>query len=346
MFRSISAHAGLVWSLVAALVAVLGLIPQAEAKAPTTASATEDIRPPMVVVRGLGPVPQDTLRLACRTLLQNLPVRCEIRGARALSDVEHIWDEEREQLDARAGLEAMFRDRAGDALAEINITAADIFEPNKPYVFGLASLTDRIAIVSLARIDDNPRALPRRLAKLVMHETAHTFGLHHHDREDCVMRQDPTVKSLDSASAKPCEACHRKLKRRASKFSRPGQLALDRGRGYLVRGDPAVARQLLLSTVWAGAYNGNVLHDFGVAFREAGQLDDAIGILKFLVQQEPAHARGHANLALAYQARGAKGDLPLAITHFERVVELRPDWTTIAAHLDELQSAPPSAQGP
>ena len=244
----------------------------------------------------------------------------------------------RDQLDARKGLELLFRDRAADALVEIDLTNRDIFEHGKPFVFGLASLSDRIAIISTARLQSaDAEVYADRLTKLVMHEAGHTFGLHHHSSDDCVMRRDPSVASLDEAPTTPCERCRGKLEHRTLTLARPGQLALDRARGLLVRHDPDSARQLLLGTVWAGEYGPAVLHEFGVAFQKAGQLDDAIGILQFLVEESPDHARGHVSLGIALQARGAKGDRATAIRHFERALELRPEWTTVEAHLNQMR---------
>jgi predicted Zn-dependent protease len=306
---------------------------------------TETRRPPLVVVRGLGPVPTETLRLACRTLLQRYPIRCEVRERRTLFEVIDSWNADRVQLDARDALERLYRDRAADALVEIDITPVDIYEEDKPWVFGLASLTDRIAIVSLARIDDDPVRLPRRLGKLVLHEAGHALGLHHHDDASCVMRQDPTIAALDTAPEAPCERCHRRLERSAHALARPGQLELDRARSHLVRGEDEMARQYFVSTLWNQGFDSELLSAFGQAFFEARRVNEAISILRYVVKQDPDHARAHANLGLAYQIRGRAGDRALAIEHLERALVLRPTWDLVAEHLADLERAP-SAQGP
>ncbi len=359
MFRLPPVLRGLLWTVLVAFAAGLVATPAGASPSPATprrgqnpteADRGAEIavvrRPPLVVVRGIGSVSEDAARLSCRALLAQLPVRCEIRASRSGADLAPALDQDRGQLDARRALERLFRDRAPDALVEINLTQTDIFEPGKPFVFGLASLSDRVALISLARLEaDRDDVFAERLTKLVMHEAGHTLGLHHHDDPGCVMRQDPSVASLDEAPTTPCARCHKRLSRRAKRFSRPGQLALDRARSHLTRGEASTARQLLLGTVWADEYDDGLLLDFGVAFHRAGELDDAVGIFKFLVENSPAHARGHVNLGLAYQSRGHAGDLKLAIRHFERALELHPEWTTVAAHLDVLLT-PPAAQGP
>ncbi|MEM6296334.1 MAG: hypothetical protein AAGA54_34000 [Myxococcota bacterium] len=341
---------GLVWAAFAALAVVAFSVP-ATARSQDEAAvvrAASKRRPPLMVVRTIGEVSDAQARQACRALLAQLPVRCELRASRSVVDLGDALDEKRGQLDARIALDLLFRDRSADALVEINLTSVDIFEPGKPFVFGLASLSDRVALISTARLrDDDPTLFADRVTKLVMHEGGHTFGLHHHEHEDCVMRQDPSVASLDDAPTTPCVRCRKRLERRARLLARPGQLALDRARGFLARDESATARQLLLGTVWAGEYEDALLHDFGVAFQSAGELDDAIGIYKFLIEESPKHARGHVSLGITYQSRGSDGDVERAIRHFERALELRPDWTTVAAHLEGLQTVTrPRAQGP
>lgn len=229
---------------------------------------------------------------------------------------------------------------------ELDITPVDIYEEDKPYVFGLASLTDRVAIVSLARVDDDAVRLPRRLGKLVLHEVGHAMGLHHHDEATCVMRQDPTVAALDTAPDGPCERCHRRLRRDAHELARPGQLALDRARSHLVRGEDEVARQYLVSMLWNDGFEPDVLSAFGLAFFEAGRFNDAISILRYVVKQVPDHAQAHVNLGIAYQMRGRPADRALAIEHLERALELQPSWDLVASHLATLQQTSRSAQGP
>ncbi|MGH1345225.1 MAG: hypothetical protein ACRBN8_26925 [Nannocystales bacterium] len=338
MQRRLYSLGGLLWAAFTAI-ALCGLGMPAVAEADDSVSAT-DPRPPLVVVRTVGAVSDADARLACRALLAQLRVRCEVRAGRPTDVLTSAFDAKRGQVDARKGLELLFRDRAADALVEIDLTADDIFEDGKPFVFGLASLSDRIAIISTARLQSSDERLyADRLTKLVMHEAGHTFGLHHHADDNCVMRRDPSVVSLDDAPTTPCRRCRTKLHRRARTLARPGQLALDRARGLLVRRDPDTARQLLLGTVWAGEYGSSVLHEFGIAFQKSGQLDDAIGIFQFLVEESPNHARGHVSLGIALLARDDAGDRAKAITHLERALELRPEWTTVAAHLEAVQSS-------
>ena len=295
---------------------------------------------PLVVVRALGPVPHERLRAACRSLLRAYPVRCEIGETRDLLASWSAWNVDRSQLDARSAIDLLFQDRASDAVVELNVTGVDIYEVDKPYVFGLASLTDRIALVSLSRIDnDGGDRLRRRMHKLVLHEVGHSLGLHHHDDPHCVMRQDPTTESLDSAPERLCEACHAALSDTASRLVKPGHSALDRARGHLVRGAYDDARLVLAEVLHTGKFDHDLLRGFATAFFEARQYNEAISVLRFVVKQDAYAAEAHVDLGLCYQARARDGDIDLAIEHLELALDLRPDWELVADHLDALLSA-------
>lgn len=305
------------------------------------------VRPPLVVVRSIGPVDPEHLRSACRSLLAAYPVRCEIRARRTLMELASAWDETREQLEGRAALELLFRDRPRDAVAEIDVTQLDLYEAPKPFVFGLASLTDRVAIVSLARLGLADPPANARLRKLVLHEAGHALGLHHHDHDDCVMRQDPTLQSLDTAPEALCRRCHTRLVRNLGVLARPGRSSLDRARGHLARGEREAARQELVRSLVDGRRDPELLEAFAMAFLDAGHYDESISVLAYVARMHPDRARVRANLGLAYQLRGRNGDRERAIDELREALRLRPDWRQpIGIHLEALQAREPSAQGP
>ncbi len=328
------------WLLAAPAAVAPAFADGASIGADTSTTVVEGPRPPLVVVRALGPVPNERLRAACRTLLRVYPVRCEIRASRDLLATWDAWDIDRAQLDALAALDVLFRDQDREAAVELHITGVDMYEPGKPYVFGLASLTDRIAIVSLSRIDDHgARRLERRLQKLVLHEVGHALGLHHHDDPDCIMRQDPTVSSLDSAPEGPCAECHALAGEQAGRLARPGQPALDRARGYLARGEIQPARAELADVLHGGSFDLELLRAFATAFFDARQYNEAISVLRYVVKQVPDSAEAHVDLALCYQRRNRDGDMQRAIEHLETALALRPDWDLVERHLDALRTA-------
>ena len=354
MTRTLTVAIGIAWAVLSTT--LLGTVlakpaaaqasPKPEARASRLPTPSNEARPPLVVVRPIGPIDDKLLRHACRSILRAYPMRCEIRTGRSELSVMPAWNEDREQLDARKALDILFRDHADDAVAELHVTALDIYETRKPYVFGLASLTDRVALVSLARIDNQADRVAKRLQKLVLHEVAHTMGLHHHEHRGCVMRQDPTARSLDTAPEQLCDRCHAEMLDQSKTLTRPGQVALDWARGHLVRGEADVAREALIETLWSGRYDLDVLHAFGVSFYEAKQFNEAISVLRFVISHDPERADSHVNLGLAYQMRGKPGDRHRAIASLEQALQIRPDWDMVATHLADLSDEIASAQGP
>jgi len=311
---------------------------------PVVPERAPEARPPLVVVRALGPVPSEQLRGACRVLLAEYSVRCVVRASRSETEVFAAWSEARAQVDARVVLDLLFETRSRDAVVELDVTALDLFEPGKPYVFGLASLPDRTALLSTARLGEG-EAARARLRTLIRHEFGHAVGLSHHDVAACVMRQDPTVASLDGAPEGPCVGCRTTLDQQLVRLARPGQTALDRARGLLVRERREEARRTLVEALWAYHPDVELLDAFARLFYEAGQYNEAISLLRHAVRQQPQRAASYVQLGLAYQRRGRAGDLAEAVGHFERALRLRPHWERVAEHLAHTR-AELRAQGP
>ena len=297
------------------------------------------VRPPLVVVRGLGPVPTRSLQHACRVLLERYPVRCEIRGSRTFFEAIDAWNEDREQLDAAAALQSLVELRPGDAAVELSLTTVDLYEHDKPFVFGLANVLDRVALVSLHRLGESEADRADRLQTLVLHEVGHGLGLAHHDTADCVMRQDGTLASLDTAPGDLCPRCRAALQVTTDALGRPGGLALDRTRTHLSRGDDARAREELVAVLWERqAEDAELLGAFALAFLEAQRYGEAISVLRYVVGQHPTLAEAHVNLALAYEMRAHEGDFERAVEHLEIALDLVPEWDLLEAHILALKS--------
>jgi len=302
---------------------------------------------PLVVVRALGHVGPAHLRHACRTILEHYPVRCEIGPARDVMTARAAWNDRRRQVDGRALLDRLFVDRT-DALVEVDLTPLDIYEGTRPYVFGLASLSDRVAVVSLARVTDDFRrpdvTSANRIRKLVLHEVGHALGLGHHDDPACVMRQDGTPESLDFAPDDLCDGCRRELLRRLDLLAHPGQAYLDRVRGHLVRGEIEDARFHATRALHRFPTDAGLAIALGRAFLDAAVLNDAISLFELALHRNPDLPEAHAYRAIALDARGRPEDLARAREHFARAVELDPRWASSAR--GRQASALARAQGP
>lgn len=308
---------------------------------------------PLVTVHALGPVTREQLRIACRSVLQAYPVRCAIGSSRKTASFRSAWNAEREQMDARRLLEVMFdqRNEGGNDVASIEllVTSYDIYQTGKPYVFGLASLTDRLAVVSTARIKHEQRdAVERRLRKLVLHEIGHTFGLTHSVDRRCVMRTDADVHSLDSAPERMCLVNQRQATLTAEALRRDGAQALDRVRGLLARGEHAAARERIDAALVTTPPHPEVLAEMAAALVSVGDLAPAFPLLQRALDLDPESAAAHATLGIALQMRNGPGDRRRAIGALRRAVELEPSWSAARDHLRRLEDkgARANAQGP
>jgi archaemetzincin len=106
------------------------------------------------------------------------------------------------------------------AFCFVGITMEDLYPgPDWNYVFGQASLRDRVAVYSFVRYlpafwgesDDDPGLVLRRSCKVLAHETAHAFGLHHCVDHHCVMNGSNHLEESDSRPIFLCPQDLRKL---------------------------------------------------------------------------------------------------------------------------------------
>jgi archaemetzincin len=109
-----------------------------------------------------------------------------------------------------------------DAVCLVAVTLADLY-PDRTwnFVFGQASLRERVGVYSLARFfagfwDEEETAKTRRMAlrrsfKLVVHEVGHTFGLVHCIEYACNMNGSNSLEESDDRPLRLCPPCLKKL---------------------------------------------------------------------------------------------------------------------------------------
>ncbi len=111
---------------------------------------------------------------------------------------------------------------AGDAFCVLAITMEDLYpEPSWNFVFGQASLTERVGVYSFARYDpaffgeargkDYQKLVLRRSMKVLTHETGHMFGLAHCIYFSCLMNGSNHLQESDRRPLHLCPVCMRKL---------------------------------------------------------------------------------------------------------------------------------------
>ncbi|MHC4622565.1 MAG: archaemetzincin [Planctomycetota bacterium] len=109
-----------------------------------------------------------------------------------------------------------------DAFCLLAITMEDLYpDPSWNFVFGQASLRERVGVYSFARYDpafygqirtkDYEKLLLRRSCKVLVHETAHMFGLYHCIYFRCVLNGSNHLAESDSRPLHLCPVCLRKL---------------------------------------------------------------------------------------------------------------------------------------
>lgn len=109
-----------------------------------------------------------------------------------------------------------------DAFCILAITMEDLYpEPSWNFVFGQASLRERVGVHSFARYDPafyrEPRTpgyetlLLRRSCKVLAHETGHMFGLAHCTYFNCLMDGSNHLAESDRRPLHVCPVCLRKL---------------------------------------------------------------------------------------------------------------------------------------
>jgi archaemetzincin len=109
-----------------------------------------------------------------------------------------------------------------DAFCLLAITMEDLYpESSWNFVFGQASLSERVGVYSFARYDpafygdkrgkDYEKLILRRSCKVLVHETGHMFGLQHCIFFRCVMNGSNHLKESDSRPLYLCPVCLHKL---------------------------------------------------------------------------------------------------------------------------------------
>jgi archaemetzincin len=109
-----------------------------------------------------------------------------------------------------------------DAFALLAVTMEDLYpDPSWNFVFGMASLKERVGVQSLARQDpaffgeprpDGWQTLARRRATwTLLHEISHMFGLTHCTYWRCVVAGSNSQDESDRSPLHACPVCLRKL---------------------------------------------------------------------------------------------------------------------------------------
>lgn len=129
------------------------------------------------------------------------------------------YDPERGQYEAGVILDRVQHRIAGESKV-LALTDGDLYTLFRDYnfIFGLAQLRGRVALVSTHRLDPafygephDPALFLTRVVKEAVHELGHTLGLNHCADLECVMSFSNSILDVDAKSATFCAECKNKL---------------------------------------------------------------------------------------------------------------------------------------
>lgn len=295
--------------------------------------------PPMYYVRPLGDVAPAHARYACKVVREVFRLRCRVLRARPLPT--EALDRERHQYDADRLVEALFADLPSDGIGLIAVTNADLHEAGRgSFVFGLASLIDRVGVVSLSRFRGtwwgepaDSRRFAERYFKVLIHEVGHTLGVAHCPNRRCAMRDDRTLADLDASPTTFCDRCRAELRRGAAR--RPGTPGwhYTRGHSHLNRAQFARAVYHFERAVALDPGDARARNDLGVAYLRRGDTARALWCFRHAARLDPTFANPRYNEGLIFLA---VGDAPMARTAFEGALAADPTWALAHRQLGHL----------
>jgi archaemetzincin len=180
-------------------------------------SAGRRTQEPLGLIVPVGPV--DPTYLEYLTLVLPESIGLSFRQAERALPVDTAYDAVRRQWSAvqiLSGLDAL--EEGQPARRVLGVAEVDLFIPILTFVFGLAHLGARCALVSLHRLRSefyglpaDPELILSRLEKEAVHELGHTVHLTHCPDFGCVMHYSNAVEEVDLKSATFCRSCRKKM---------------------------------------------------------------------------------------------------------------------------------------
>ena len=172
---------------------------------------------PRVWIRGIGLVAPGVLPRLEAALKQRYSAVVEILDS--IEEPTAAFDSHRQQYSSVALMKTLMESTPDGDGKVLGVSERDLFIPMLTFVFGLAQLNGRYALVSLARLRQEFYGLPtgetvfeQRAIKETCHELGHTFGLAHCPDVSCPMSLSTTIGQVDAKESEFCEACAAQLK--------------------------------------------------------------------------------------------------------------------------------------
>jgi len=152
----------------------------------------------------------------------------EIRRMAPLADPAYAFEAKRRQYSSSMILQELLEDCPAEAVKLLAVTEKDLFIPMLSFVYGLAQLNGKVAVISLARLRqefygfaENRPLLLARAVKEAVHELGHTFGLVHCLNKSCAMSLSTNIRQVDAKGDKFCADCTYLLQQNLELMRRP-----------------------------------------------------------------------------------------------------------------------------
>ena len=129
-------------------------------------------------------------------------------------DLDSAYEQQRGQYRAPALLAKLESQGVSKDEKVLGIVDVDLYAPGLNFVFGQASMSSGVALISLCRLRGQPADKIKfldRTTKEAIHELGHTFGLEHCSDPKCVMHFSNSLQDTDSKQAIFCSNCRPKL---------------------------------------------------------------------------------------------------------------------------------------
>jgi archaemetzincin len=154
----------------------------------------------------------------------------EIRRGAPLQMPATAFNAVRKQYEALHVMRAVAEVIPADATRALGIMKEDLSIPMLTFVYGQAQLRGRVALMSIARLQQEFYGLPAnkelmrtRVVKEALHELGHTFGLVHCPASSCVMTIANDILQVDKKNCDFCSGCAVLLKETLRSIERNGK---------------------------------------------------------------------------------------------------------------------------
>jgi len=180
------------------------------------------------VICPIGPVDRLLLHQLARRITARCGLLCRVSSTK-LDNPRYAYNETRRQYDSKTILHCLKQRSKEKGEWVLGVTSVDLYVPILKFVFGLAEVEGRCALISLHRLrpefyDAPPQdaLLLERMEKTALHELGHALGLTHCRDRRCVMYSSTHIEHTDQKGPEFCPSCGELFKWRVRKQKERG----------------------------------------------------------------------------------------------------------------------------